>query len=236
MMGDKRALQAGTSHYLGQNFAKAFDVKFQNETNKEEFVYATSWGVSTRLVGALIMVHGDDKGLRLPPRIAPLQIIIIPIIKNEYNLKEIQKFLEPFIKELEKNPGKEDEIVNKIEEVERKIITAKKRTRMRPGPFWGSFPTGEKIYQSKEDLPEGILELLQKDPAFDFDEFSEMMWAPKGKRWTDPGSSEYGNRGVAGPFGLYSGMAPFGETEMYKFGEVSGKYQVINKNYINPTE
>ena len=67
MMGDKRALQAGTSHYLGQNFAKAFDVKFQNENNKEELVYATSWGVSTRLVGALIMVHGDEKGLRLPP-------------------------------------------------------------------------------------------------------------------------------------------------------------------------
>ncbi|SVB75145.1 uncharacterized protein METZ01_LOCUS227999, partial [marine metagenome] len=71
MMGDKRALQAGTSHYLGQNFAKAFNVKFQNENNQEEMVYATSWGVSTRLVGALIMVHGDDKGLRLPPQVSP---------------------------------------------------------------------------------------------------------------------------------------------------------------------
>lgn len=103
MMGDKRALQAGTSHYLGQNFSKAFDVKFQNENNKEEFVYATSWGVSTRLVGALIMVHGDDKGLRLPPRVAPVQIVIIPIIKNEASLVEIQEFLKPFIKEIEKN-------------------------------------------------------------------------------------------------------------------------------------
>ena len=100
MMGDKRALQAGTSHYLGQNFAKAFDVKFQNENNQEELVYATSWGVSTRLVGALIMVHGDDKGLRLPPRVAPIQIIIIPIIKNDDDLGTIQNFLEPFLKEL----------------------------------------------------------------------------------------------------------------------------------------
>jgi len=100
MMGDKRALQAGTSHYLGQNFAKAFDVKFQTENNTEELVYATSWGVSTRLVGALIMVHGDDKGLRLPPKVAPVQIVIIPIIKNKNSLDEIKKFLEPFLAEL----------------------------------------------------------------------------------------------------------------------------------------
>ena len=97
MMGDKRALQAGTSHYLGQNFARAFDVKFQNENNQEELVYATSWGVSTRLIGALIMVHGDDKGLRLPPRVAPVQIVIIPIIKNDDDLDKINNFLEPFI-------------------------------------------------------------------------------------------------------------------------------------------
>jgi len=96
MMGDKRALQAGTSHYLGQNFAKAFDVKFQNENNQEELVYATSWGVSTRLVGALIMVHGDDKGLRLPPKVSPIQVVIIPIFKTEENLKEIEHYLTPF--------------------------------------------------------------------------------------------------------------------------------------------
>ena len=101
MMGDKRALQAGTSHYLGQNFAKAFDVKFQNENNKEELVYATSWGVSTRLVGALIMVHGDNKGLRLPPKVAPVQIVIIPIIKNENDMAEIREFLKPLIGSLE---------------------------------------------------------------------------------------------------------------------------------------
>ena len=102
MMGDKKALQAGTSHYLGQNFAKAFDVKFQTENNTEELVYATSWGVSTRLVGALIMVHGDDKGLRLPPKVAPVQIVIIPIIKNDNSLAEIEKFLHPFLTELKK--------------------------------------------------------------------------------------------------------------------------------------
>ena len=101
MMGDKRALQAGTSHYLGQNFAKAFDVKFQNENNKEELVYATSWGVSTRLVGALIMVHGDEKGLRLPPCVAPVQIVIIPIIKDDADLEKIQDYLKFFIIELE---------------------------------------------------------------------------------------------------------------------------------------
>ena len=101
MMGDKRALQAGTSHYLGQKFARAFDVKFQNENNKEELVYATSWGVSTRLVGALIMVHGDNKGLRLPPKVAPVQIVIIPIIKNENDMAEIREFLEPLIVSLE---------------------------------------------------------------------------------------------------------------------------------------
>ncbi|UCD37187.1 MAG: proline--tRNA ligase [Fidelibacterota bacterium] len=83
MMGDRRALQAGTSHFLGQNFAKAFDVTFRNEANEEDYVWATSWGVSTRLVGAVVMAHGDDKGLRLPPRIAPIQVVIVPIYKDE---------------------------------------------------------------------------------------------------------------------------------------------------------
>ncbi len=83
MMGDKRALQAGTSHYLGQNFAKAFDVTFRNQRNEEEYVYATSWGVTTRLVGAIVMAHGDDRGLRLPPRIAPYQVVIVPIYKDD---------------------------------------------------------------------------------------------------------------------------------------------------------
>jgi len=87
MMRDTKALQAGTSHYLGQNFAKAFEVTFQNKDNREELVYATSWGVSTRLVGGLIMAHGDDKGLILPPKVAPYQVVIIPIFRN--NTKEL---------------------------------------------------------------------------------------------------------------------------------------------------
>ena len=80
-MQDGKALQAGTSHFLGQNFAKAFDVKFQNDNNKVEHVWATSWGVSTRLIGGLIMTHSDDKGLVLPPKLAPIQVVIIPIPK-----------------------------------------------------------------------------------------------------------------------------------------------------------
>ena len=99
-MGDKRALQAGTSHNLGQNFAKAFDVKFQTKDNKEQFVWATSWGVSTRLIGAVILTHGDDKGLRLPPKIAPVQIVIIPISKNDEDKNAIKLFLSPIIKSL----------------------------------------------------------------------------------------------------------------------------------------
>ena len=83
MMQDRRALQAGTSHFLGQNFAKAFDVKFQNQTGQLEYAWATSWGVSTRLVGALIMTHSDDQGLVLPPRLAPIHVVIVPIFRKE---------------------------------------------------------------------------------------------------------------------------------------------------------
>ena len=100
MMGDKKALQAGTSHYLGQNFSKAFDVRFQTKDNKEDFVYATSWGVSTRLIGALIMVHSDDKGLRLPPNIAPIQIVIIPVINKEYNSENFSKYIKNLVSKL----------------------------------------------------------------------------------------------------------------------------------------
>ena len=103
MMGDKRALQAGTSHNLGQNFAKAFDVTFQTKDNKEEFVWATSWGISTRLIGAVILAHGDDKGLRLPPRIAPIQLVIIPIAKNEEEEKDLKNYLEPITAALKKS-------------------------------------------------------------------------------------------------------------------------------------
>ena len=83
MMQDGKALQAGTSHFLGQNFAKSFDVQFTNKEGKQEYVWATSWGVSTRLMGALIMAHGDDNGLVLPPRLAPVQVVMVPIYKTE---------------------------------------------------------------------------------------------------------------------------------------------------------
>ena len=83
LMQDGKALQAGTSHFLGQNFAKAFDVQYLTKENKKEYVWATSWGVSTRLIGALIMAHSDDQGLIMPPRIAPLQVVIVPIYKGE---------------------------------------------------------------------------------------------------------------------------------------------------------
>ena len=86
MMQDGKALQSGTSHFLGQNFGKAFDVTFLNKENKPEYAWATSWGVSTRLMGALIMTHSDDNGLVLPPRLAPLQVVIIPIWKTDEQL------------------------------------------------------------------------------------------------------------------------------------------------------
>ncbi len=91
MMQDGKALQAGTSHFLGQNFAKAFDVKFLSKENKLEYVWATSWGVSTRLMGALIMTHSDDEGLVLPPALAPIQVVIIPIFKTEEECEKINQ-------------------------------------------------------------------------------------------------------------------------------------------------
>ena len=103
MMGDKRALQAGTSHDLGQNFAKAFNVKFQTKNNKEQFVWATSWGISTRLIGAVILTHGDNKGLRIPPKIAPIQVVIIPITKNNEQEKNIKKYIKLMVEELKKH-------------------------------------------------------------------------------------------------------------------------------------
>ena len=101
MMSDCRALQAGTSHNLGQNFAKAFDVTFQTEDNREEYVYATSWGVSTRLIGAIAMVHGDDKGLRLPPRIAPHQVVVVPIGKNAEDVNSVLEYLTGTLEEVQ---------------------------------------------------------------------------------------------------------------------------------------
>ncbi|HEY6505457.1 MAG TPA: proline--tRNA ligase [Chitinophagaceae bacterium] len=101
LMQDGKALQAGTSHFLGQNFAKAFDVKFLNKENQLDFVWATSWGVSTRLVGALVMAHSDDQGLILPPKIAPLQAVIVPIYKGEEQKAKIDAKAKEIIAQLQ---------------------------------------------------------------------------------------------------------------------------------------
>ena len=97
LMQDGKALQAGTSHFLGQNFAKAFDVKFATKEGSQEYVWATSWGVSTRLVGALIMTHSDDNGLVLPPKLAPIQVVIVPIYKGMEQLEAISEKVDPLV-------------------------------------------------------------------------------------------------------------------------------------------
>lgn len=115
LMQDGKALQAGTSHFLGQNFAKAFDVQFLNKEGKREYVWSTSWGVSTRLMGALIMSHSDDNGLVLPPKLAPYQVVIVPIYKNEEGLAAISEKVNQIVTEL-KNLGisvKYDDAQNK---------------------------------------------------------------------------------------------------------------------------
>jgi prolyl-tRNA synthetase len=101
LMQDGKALQAGTSHFLGQNFAKAFDVKFATKEGKQEYVWATSWGVSTRLMGALIMTHSDDNGLVLPPKLAPFQVVIVPIYKGDEQLEKVSKVATNLKKSLE---------------------------------------------------------------------------------------------------------------------------------------
>jgi prolyl-tRNA synthetase len=102
LMQDGKALQAGTSHYLGQNFAKAFDVKFANAEGKQEYVWGTSWGVSTRLMGALVMTHSDDQGLVLPPNLAPIQVVIVPIYKTNEQLEEIAAAVAVLMSDLKK--------------------------------------------------------------------------------------------------------------------------------------
>jgi len=100
LMQDGKALQCGTSHFLGQNFSKSFDVKFVNKENEQEYPWATSWGVSTRLMGALIMAHSDDQGLVLPPKLAPIQVVIIPIYKTPEDLATISEKINPIVEEL----------------------------------------------------------------------------------------------------------------------------------------
>jgi prolyl-tRNA synthetase len=102
LMQDGKALQAGTSHFLAQNFAKAFEVKFLTKENKLEYVWATSWGVSTRLIGALIMTHSDDNGLVLPPKLAPVQVVVVPIYKNNEEFEKVDNYIKPVIDQLKR--------------------------------------------------------------------------------------------------------------------------------------
>ncbi|MFK5958816.1 MAG: proline--tRNA ligase [Lutibacter sp.] len=151
LMQDGKALQAGTSHYLGQNFAKAFDVKFTSREGKREYVWATSWGVSTRLMGALIMTHSDDLGLVLPPNLAPIQVVIIPIHRNDEQLDAISEKVNEIVKELRK-----------------KGISVKfdSRTTYKPGWKFAEYELKGvplRIAIGPRDLEQGTLEIARRD-------------------------------------------------------------------------
>ena len=153
LMQDGKALQAGTSHFLGQNFAKAFDVKFTNKEGKQDYVWATSWGVSTRLMGALIMTHSDDKGLVLPPNLAPNQVVIVPIFRNDEQLDEISKVSKNLMSEFRKNG-----------------ISVKfdNRTTFRPGAKFAQHElqgVPVRIAIGPKDLENGTVELARRDTS-----------------------------------------------------------------------
>ena len=151
LMQDGKALQAGTSHFLGQNFAKAFDVKFTTKEGKQEYVWATSWGVSTRLMGALIMTHSDDKGLVLPPNLAPYQVVIVPIYKNQDQFDEISKIANNLISDL-----KEEGISSKYD----------KRDTIRPGAKFAQHElqgVPVRITIGPKDIENGTVEVARRD-------------------------------------------------------------------------
>ncbi|ANQ51070.1 proline--tRNA ligase [Flammeovirga yaeyamensis] len=151
MMQDGKALQAGTSHFLGQNFAKAFDVKFSDKDNKLEHVWGTSWGVSTRLMGALIMAHSDDEGLVLPPKLAPIQVVIVPIYKGEDQLEAIAEKIKPIQKELQKLG-----VSVKFDD----------RDSLRPGfkfADWELKGVPVRIAMGQRDLENGTVEIARRD-------------------------------------------------------------------------
>ena len=151
MMQDGKALQSGTSHFLGQNFAKAFDVQFINKNNELEYVWATSWGVSTRLMGALIMTHSDDNGLVLPPKLAPIQVVIIPIYKNAEQLQAID--------------AKANEIADKLRAMG---ISVKydNADNMRPGFKFADYElkgVPVRLVMGGRDLENGTVEVMRRD-------------------------------------------------------------------------
>jgi prolyl-tRNA synthetase len=151
LMQDGKALQAGTSHFLGQNFAKAFDVKFQPKEGKQEYVWATSWGVSTRLMGALVMTHSDDKGLVLPPNLAPWQVVIVPIHRNDEQLEQINE--------------KANELMSALRA---KGVTVKydNRTSFKPGWKFNEYEmkgVPVRIAIGPKDLEKGTVEVARRD-------------------------------------------------------------------------
>ncbi|HLT41186.1 MAG TPA: proline--tRNA ligase, partial [Sphingobacteriaceae bacterium] len=151
LMQDGKALQAGTSHFLGQNFAKAFDVKFTSKEGKQEYVWATSWGVSTRLMGALIMAHSDDAGLVLPPKLAPIQVVIVPIYKTDEEKAEIVELVDQIVGEC-----KQKDISVKFDD----------RDSYRPGfkfAEWELKGVPLRITIGARDLKNGLVELARRD-------------------------------------------------------------------------
>jgi prolyl-tRNA synthetase len=151
LMQDGKALQAGTSHFLGQNFAKAFDVKFANSEGKQDYVWATSWGVSTRLMGALIMTHSDDKGLVLPPNLAPYQVVIVPIYKSEEQLTAITTKAEAIMSALR---------------AENISVKYDHRTTQRPGAKFAQHELQGvplRLAIGPKDLESGTVELARRD-------------------------------------------------------------------------
>jgi prolyl-tRNA synthetase len=151
LMQDGKALQAGTSHFLGQNFAEAFDVKFTNKEGKQEHVWATSWGVSTRLIGGLIMTHSDDLGLVLPPKLAPIQVVIVPIYKSQEQLDALSEKAVQLVKAL-KNKGVSVKFDN--------------RTTHKPGWKFAEYEMKGvplRIAVGPRDLENGTLELARRD-------------------------------------------------------------------------
>ena len=165
MMQDFKALQAGTSHNLGQNFAKAFDVKFTNKNNELEYVYATSWGVTTRLLGCLIMTHSDDHGLVLPPALAPLHLVVVPIFKNTEDLNQILGALQPALNQLKasKLQIKSDFLWTYDLPYKVKIDDDDQKSPWRKFNEWELKGVPIRIAVGKRDLEQGQVELFRRD-------------------------------------------------------------------------
>jgi prolyl-tRNA synthetase len=220
MMQDKKALQAGTSHFLGQNFGKAFDVQFQSREGKLEYAWATSWGTSTRLIGAVIMTHSDDKGLVLPPSLAPEQAVIVPILKNETKAA-VLAYCEKLLAELKaagvraildaddsKSPGwkfaehEMNGVPLRIEIGPRDMEAGKAMVARRD--------TGEKAALDVAGLPQAALALLdaiQKnlyDKALAFREENTKAVATRGELLAFYGADKGENAGTAGAAGGFA--------------------------------